>query len=128
MLSFMSEKKAGMSLNNKDLLELSRLEMLDAKTGNSYMKCGRVCRMWSGGRRRILGDEHGSQFYHVMSRTTGSKFGIGRKLAAKSTGMEMMVKVKHQRGKDENPPERPHKIYTLQGAVQPCDFGRDLAI
>jgi len=65
------------SLINKEIeieSSLNRLEILDAKTGNSYMKCGRVCRMKTGGRVRILGEAHGSQYYHVMSRTAGGDY------------------------------------------------------
>jgi len=53
---------------------LSRLELLDSKTGSSYVKCGRVCQMQPCGRRRILGGEHGSHCYHVMSRTAGGDY------------------------------------------------------
>ena len=80
-------------LITKETRALSRLEMLDAKTGNSYMKRGRVCRMRTGGGRRILGGEHGSQYYHVMSRTTGGDF------LMKSEEKEAFRKIMRRMGK-----------------------------
>jgi len=73
----MTDINTDKSLIDKEKVALSRLEMLDAKTGNTYMKCGRVCRMNSSGRSRIFGSEHGSQIYHVMSRTTGGDYLMG---------------------------------------------------
>ena len=56
---------------------LTDLEKVDCKTGHMGGKSGRICRSWSGGRRRILGGEADDYCYHVMSRTTGGDFLFG---------------------------------------------------
>jgi len=61
-------------LIDKEIRLLSRLEMLDVNTGDSYMQCGRVCQMKTGGKMRVLGGKQGSQYYHVMSRTAGGDY------------------------------------------------------
>ena len=63
-------------INTDETLEkkaLSRLEMLQCKSGAAVMRNGQICRMKPPIRRRVLGGADESFCYHVMTRTCGAE-------------------------------------------------------
>lgn len=53
--------------------DLSPLEVLECQSGAAALRNGQVCRLKRPIQRRVLGDEHGSYCYHVMTRTCGAE-------------------------------------------------------
>lgn len=81
------------ALRNKEGVVLSRLGLVDCKTGGSFVRGGPICRSWASGRARILGAENTDACYHVMSRTTGGDrlFDAEDKEALRRTMRKMAV-------------------------------------
>ena len=53
--------------------EMSRLEMLECKSGAAVLRNGQICRMKAPIRRRVLGGSDENYCYHVMTRTCGAE-------------------------------------------------------
>ena len=53
--------------------DMSRLEMLECKSGAAVLRNGQICRMKAPIRRRVLGGSDESFCYHVMTRTCGAE-------------------------------------------------------